>query len=103
MALWAAGAYALDRKHKSEGKNGLFPALGRAAGYGSGGALNKAIGTYGKNVANAAKYHASRGISSLINKHLGNTPQANQLKRALKQHINSKVNNVHNYVKPPQV
>ena len=103
MALWAAGAYAWDRKRKGEGKNGLIPALGRATGYGTGGALNKAISTYGKNVANAAKYHANRGLSTLINKHLGNTPQANQLKRALKQHINSKINNVHTSVSKPIV
>ena len=57
MALWAAGAYAWDRKRKSEGLNGILPALKRASGYGSGGTLNKAINTYGKNVANAAKYH----------------------------------------------
>jgi gamma-glutamyl:cysteine ligase YbdK (ATP-grasp superfamily) len=101
MALWLAGAYAIDRKRKAAGQNGLLPALRRASGYGSGGSLNTAIKTYGKNVANAAKYHANRGLSSLINKHIGNTPQANQLKRALKQHINSRINNVHNSVKPP--
>ena len=103
MALWAAGAYAWDRKRKSQGLNGLMPALKRASGYGTGGTLNRAINTYGKNVANAAKYHANRGLSTLINKHLGNTPQANQLKRALKQHINSKINNVHTSVATPQV
>jgi hypothetical protein len=90
-----------DQKRKLAGKNGLIPAFKRASGYGTGGALNTAIKTYGRNVANAAKYHANRGLSSIVNKHLGNTPQAKSLANALKRHVNSKINNVHKSVASP--
>lgn len=101
MALWAAGAYAWDKSRKASGQPGLYNTVKGASGYGTGGQLNYAIKQYGQGVANAAKYHAGRGISGIVNKYYGNNAQSKALANALRRHLNTRINNVHNKVRTP--
>lgn len=52
-------------------------------------------------LANAAKKRVNSGVSALVNKHLGNTPQSRALANAMKAHITRGINVAHNSVKHP--
>jgi hypothetical protein len=47
-----------------------------------------------RQIANAAKRRANAGISSIVQKHLGNNAQSRALANKLKAHISSKINTV---------
>jgi hypothetical protein len=46
-------------------------------------------------MANVAKKRVNSGITGLVNKHMGNNPQARALANQLKTHISGKINSAH--------
>lgn len=46
-------------------------------------------------VANAAKRRVNAGITGLVNKHMGNNPQARALANQLKTHVSTGINAAH--------
>jgi hypothetical protein len=48
-----------------------------------------------RQVANSAKRHVNSGISSVVQKHLGNNAQSRALANKLKAHVSNKINKVH--------
>lgn len=50
-------------------------------------------------VANAAKRRVNAGITGLVNKHMGNSPQARAMANQLKAHVTNKINMAHTITK----
>jgi len=48
-----------------------------------------------RELANAAKRRVNSGVSALVNKHLGNTPQSRALANAMKAHVTRGINAAH--------
>jgi fructoselysine-6-P-deglycase FrlB-like protein len=49
-----------------------------------------------RELANAAKKRINSGVSALVSKHLGNTPQSRALANAMKAHVTRGINMAHN-------